>query len=45
MHAFARRGDPTMFEVFKFYNKIDHFTIACLVAWPFNESEAGGGLI
>ena len=21
---------------------IDHFTAACLVAWPLNESEAGG---
>ena len=23
---------------------IDHFTVACLVARPLNESEAGGGL-
>ena len=21
---------------------IDHFTVVCLVAWPLNESEAGG---
>ena len=21
-------------------NKIDHFTVVCLVAWPLNESEA-----
>jgi len=21
---------------------IDHFTVECLVAWPLNESEAGG---
>ena len=24
---------------------IDHFTVVCLVAWPFNESEAGGDLV
>ena len=24
---------------------IDHFTVVCLVAWPLNESEAGGDLI
>ena len=24
---------------------IDHFTAACLVAWPLNESEAGGDLV
>ena len=24
---------------------IDHFTVACLVAWPLNESEAGGDLV
>ena len=24
---------------------IDHFTIVCLVAWPLNESEAGGDLV
>ena len=23
---------------------IDHFTVSCLVAWPLNESEAGGDL-
>ena len=23
---------------------IDHFTVVCLVAWPLNESEAGGEL-
>ena len=23
---------------------IDHFTVACLVTWPLNESEAGGDL-
>ena len=23
---------------------IDHFTVVCLVAWPLNESEAGGDL-
>ena len=22
-------------------NTIDHFTVACLVAWPLSESEAG----
>ena len=21
---------------------IDHFSVSCLVAWPWNESEAGG---
>ena len=24
---------------------VDHFTVACLVACPLNESEAGGGLV
>jgi len=24
---------------------IDHFAVACLVAWPLNESEAGGDLV
>ena len=24
---------------------IDHFTVACLVAWPLYESEAGGDLV
>ena len=24
--------------------RIDHFTVSCLVAWPLNESEAGGDL-
>ena len=24
--------------------QIDHFTVACLVTWPLNESEAGGDL-
>ena len=24
---------------------IDHFTVSCLVAWPLNESEAGGDLV
>ena len=24
---------------------IDHFTAACLVAWPLNESEAGGDIV
>ena len=23
----------------------DNFTVACLVAWPLNGSEAGGGLV
>ena len=25
--------------------QIDHFTVSCLVAWPLNESEAGGDLV
>jgi len=25
-----------------FSSAIDHFTVACLVAWPSNESEAEG---
>ena len=25
--------------------KIDHFQVACLVAWPSNESEAGGDIV
>ena len=24
---------------------IDRFTVSCLVAWPLNESEAGGDLV
>ena len=24
---------------------IDHFTAVCLVAWPFNENEAGSDLV
>ena len=24
---------------------IDHFTVACLVAWPLNESDAGGDIV
>ena len=24
---------------------IDHLTVVCLVAWPLNESEAGGDLV
>ena len=24
---------------------IDHSTVVCLVAWPLNESEAGGDLV
>ena len=24
---------------------MDHFTVVCLVAWPLNESEAGGDLV
>ena len=23
----------------------DHFTVACLVAWPLKESEAGGDIV
>ena len=26
-------------------NGIAHFTVVCLVAWPLNESEAGGDLV
>ena len=25
--------------------RIDHFTVVCLVAWPLNESEAGGDVV
>ena len=32
------------FIVFLFFG-IDHFTLPCLVAWPLNESEAGGDLV
>ena len=27
------------------FDGIDHFTVACLVAWPLNESEPGGDLV
>ena len=26
-------------------NRRDYFTVTCLVAWPLNESEAGGDLV
>ena len=26
-------------------SQIDHFTVACLVVWPLNESEAGGDIV
>ena len=34
-------------EEFRFCSNlsIDHFTVSCLVAWPLNESEAGGELV
>ena len=28
-----------------YFPTIDHFTVSCLVAWPLNESEAGGDLV
>ena len=39
----------TLIDIFslKFYWTsliIDHFTVACLVTWPLNESEAGDDL-
>ena len=27
------------------YSIINHFTVACSVAWPLNESEAGGDIV
>ena len=27
------------------FTTIDHLTVSCLVAWPLNESEAGGDLV
>ena len=39
----------TIFTTSKLNNsftvRIDHFTVTCLVAWPLNESEAGGDLV
>ena len=36
-------------EIFKRHvhspSGIDHFTVSCSVAWPLNESEAGGDLV
>ena len=29
----------------RFLHRIDHFTVVCYVAWPMNESEAGGDLV
>ena len=29
----------------KIAERIDHFTVACSVAWPLNGSEAGGDLV
>ena len=29
----------------KHKNRIDYFTVTCLVVWPLNESEAGGDLV
>ena len=31
--------------MFFFPSAIDHFTVAGLVAWPSNESEAGGDIV
>ena len=31
--------------VLDLHDVIDHFTVVCLVAWPLNESEAGGDLV
>ena len=27
------------------FGHINHFTVACLVAWSLNESEAGGDIV
>ena len=32
-------------EYLKLCVLIDHCTVVCLVAWPLNESEAGGDLV
>ena len=33
------------FLILALLSAIDHFTVSCLVAWPLNESEAGGDLV
>ena len=39
----------TLIQVYEYSRapclSIDHFTVLCLVAWPLNESEAGGDLV
>ena len=39
LQCMSRKGNK------KKNTRIDHFTVSCLVAWPLNESEAGGDLV
>ena len=49
LHGLSRKGAVNMplpknkinIEIHHDNCWIDHFTVVCLVAWPFNESEAG----
>ena len=36
---------PRQLERDENIDRIDHFTVACLVAWPLNESEAGVDIV
>ena len=38
-------GCQYMSEATNLHLAIDHFTVSSLVAWPLNESEAGGDLV
>ena len=50
-----RQRDTSLFYFTSFFSgvhanylspeAIDHLTVSCLVAWPLNESEAGGDLV
>ena len=33
-----------LIQIKRMHSLINHFTVACLVAWSLNESEAGGDI-
>ena len=40
--------NPNLDNTVAYFGKgshIDHFTVACLVAWPLKENEAGGDIV
>ena len=34
-----------LIQIKRMHSLINHFTVACLVAWSLNESEAGGDIV